>query len=195
MSMAPKDGNIIKDGIAALLRGLVGSPGDTGGSTTAGTVMAKENTIMEMLDEQDAKSIRNMVWKTTETKTETISSSKIGGITFSFEKPVKFRALYVSVTGTTTPSITAPIYFINGENSKMFSLSINFGSSTTACYLFGYRVGSTWTTGLTLQHTTQNSWLPVFDFWITKLTIQIPANSSNYGQIISCCVDYQEGEA
>lgn len=59
MSMAPKDGNIIKDGIAALLRGLVGSPGDTGGSQTSGTVMAKENELLKKVASLDT-SIENL---------------------------------------------------------------------------------------------------------------------------------------
>lgn len=62
MSMAPKDGNIIKDSIAALLRGLVGSPGDTGGSTTAGTMMAKENAIMERIEEARDTIVNQQIW-------------------------------------------------------------------------------------------------------------------------------------
>lgn len=47
--MPPKDWDNIKDGIAALLGSLIGSAEDTGGSQTAGTVMAKENEIMGMI--------------------------------------------------------------------------------------------------------------------------------------------------
>ncbi len=65
MSMAPKDGNIIKDGIAALLKGLVGTPEDTGGSHTAGTVMAKENAILKKigdLTERQKMFSREQIW-------------------------------------------------------------------------------------------------------------------------------------
>ena len=48
--MPPKDWDNIRDGIAALLDRLIGSTGDTGGSQTAGTVMAKENAVLGMAD-------------------------------------------------------------------------------------------------------------------------------------------------
>ena len=65
MSMAPKDGDIIKDGIAALLGSLIGSAEDTGGSQTAGTVMAKENAIMDKISDSEKMQesiLKRQIW-------------------------------------------------------------------------------------------------------------------------------------
>ena len=63
--MPPKDWDNIRDGIAALLDRLIGNTGDTGGSQTAGTVMAKENAILkkiEDLTERQRMFSREQIW-------------------------------------------------------------------------------------------------------------------------------------
>lgn len=63
--MPPKDWDNIRDGIAALLDRLIGNTGDTGGSQTAGTVMAKENAILkkiEDLTERQRMFSRDQIW-------------------------------------------------------------------------------------------------------------------------------------
>lgn len=62
MSMAPKDMDTIKDGIAALLEALVGTTADTGGSQTEGTVMGKENAIMDRIDEARNAIVNQQIW-------------------------------------------------------------------------------------------------------------------------------------
>lgn len=121
MSMAPKDGDIIKDGIAELLGGLIGSTGDTGGTETDGTVMAKENAILGQVNsiKDDVQISNRKLIKQSEKKRfgPVSSTSGITVLEFDFPQPVQFIAICSKLNGEIRAGNAVPIYLINGEDS------------------------------------------------------------------------------
>ena len=179
MSMSPKDGDIIKEGIAALLDMLIGSTGDAEGSLTEGTVFAKENAILQKVAEFSQRTLGNMVLKQSESKTAAMSASSITKINFTFEKAVRIIALYIS--GVNVPQ---SVYIINGEDSFCVNGVSGAGyallvrDNNEHSIRFRAEIGA----GI----------VPLMDIWATQLDCHYAANEANAGKTVSLRMLYQE---
>ncbi len=172
----------------AELAKLIGRAADTGGSQTAGTVFGKENAILETLKEQNAKIFTSMVWKQTAKKAVTTATSGVKILSFSFESPVKFRA--INIEGTIDLGQFASAYFINGESSFTALASI---ASSTARYMIAVDGGSRNRFLLKTSFGERENILQ--DIWITQIDIHFPAVAADKVSTYRANVEYQEGQA
>lgn len=183
--MPPKDWDEVKGIVDALLKGLIGTTKDTGGSQTAGTVMGKENAILKKLAQMDDKVANNMILKQTEYKSVVIPSTGYQTVSFSFAKPVRILGIYLG--SYFKSSTTLPVYIINGENSFQTSLYIeSVGAYYSLVWMGTYRGMPAFRSSVVAQVET----LP--DIWATQLDIQIGANSGTAGSSTNMWVLYQE---
>lgn len=166
----------------------IGLTGDTGGSQTEGTVFGKENAILETLKEQNAKIFTSMVWKQTAKKAVTTATSGVKILSFSFESPVKFRA--INIEGTIALGQFASAYFINGESSFTALASI---ASSTARYMIAVDGGSRNRFLLKTSFGERENILQ--DIWITQIDIHFPAVAADKVSTYKGYVEYQEGQA
>ena len=167
---------------------LIGTTTDIGGSQTAGTVYGKENAILETLKEQNAKIYTSMVWKQTAKKAVTTAMSGVKILSFSFESPVKFRA--INIEGTIDLGQFASAYFINGESSFTALASI---ASSTARYMIAVDGGSRNRFLLKTSFGERENILQ--DIWITQIDIHFPAVAADKVSTYNGYVEYQEGQA
>lgn len=165
----------------------IGTTKDTGGTPKAGTVFAKENTILNSVKGIQASMAQKGALKETGTKRVSYpitDSNKV--MEFDFGKEVQFVALYMKPKLSTDIYGNAhTIYFINGENSlhttlKFLSTSefvypvINIGNATalrTSGLLFGLS-----------NSLGENAALFQFPIYVTKIRIEFVAAAlkSNY---------------
>lgn len=172
----------------AELARLIGQEADTGGSQTAGTVFGKENAILETLKEQNAKIFTSMVWKQTAKKAVTTATSGVKILSFSFESPVKFRA--INIEGTIALGQFASVYFINEESSFTALASI---ANSTARYMIAVDGGSLNRFLLKTSFGERENILQ--DIWITQIDIHFPAVAADKTATYRGYVEYQEGQA
>lgn len=154
----------------------------------AGTVFGKENAILETLKEQNAKIFTSMVWKQTAKKAVTTATSGVKILSFSFESPVKFRA--INIEGTIDLGQFASAYFINGESSFTALASI---ANSTARYMIAVDGGSLNRFLLKTSFGERENILQ--DIWITQIDIHFPAVAADKVSTYRANVEYQEGQA
>lgn len=162
----------------------IGSPNDVGGTETAGTVMAKENAILGMLNGYQSKVKNNMVLKQTETRViKNPGSAGLIDVTFDFKKPV--RIIGIVLTTKWNSQLTIPVYIINGEESFRCGLR----TQNTGIFLL-VRDGN----GLTFWPLWNDTYINhhISDIWATKLNIQGPGGVLAAGSDLSAYVIYQE---
>lgn len=193
MSMAPKDGDIIKDSIAVLLRGIIGTTGDTGGSQTAGSVFAKENEMLRLLHLSLAKG--NMILKKTASKSVTnnqAAGQSYKSLEFSFDKPVRFVGFAMQsamASSSSSTGISKGLHLINGEDS--FSVDMAVKNNT---FLFLQALDNANALTFSPKSTNGSSMTTdvlIPDVWVTKVVLQI-GTSAVYGSTFSGYVIYQE---
>lgn len=164
----------------------IGNPTDTGGSQTAGTVMAKENAIMQMMKDYGSQVKNNMILKQTPQKAITeISANKWPNVEFEFDKPVRIVGIRLSFTLATAGSqFNIPVYIINGEDS--FTARIISDRSSVFAVL-SYISNS----DLAFWGLYQNVHPIPSDIWATRLSIQVGSYAKT-GSTVYAYVVYQE---
>lgn len=160
----------------------IGETDDTGGTETTGTLMAKENAILEMLNKQSNKVKNNMVLKEM-VKSIVLSEGQVSNLSFSFDKPVKFLGLYFdNASGFTAQNI--PTYIINGENSTQITTVF-----VTQRSWYAVRWTGSTRSGYQMSDKIVNAAEIFPDIWLTQLDLHITGSSSGN---TSAKVLYQE---
>lgn len=180
--MLPKDWDEMKGIVDALLKGLIGTTKDTGGSQTAGTVMGKENAILKMVGEVNAVVTSPRRMRITE---HAIASNAEKSILFDFGKTVKFN--YFKFSGGSGKAIgNGTVYFINGEDSISYSINYNPNGETTYVPALISPSSGQHNVGFSYQVTQTSSVIQAkFDFYADK--IQLDFNAGLLGVKISVC--------
>lgn len=165
----------------------IGEPDDTGGSETAGSVMAKENAVLRKVTEFSQRTLGNMVLKQIG-KSSKMPSSGYMDITYEFERPVRIIGIVINPSDTNFSGTFVPTYIINGEDS--FSCS-TYISNRGKLAVFSRNASGGGFQFYGDYQTTVNV-MPV-EIWATQVTLHIPVDDIfSAGSTTYSTIYYQE---
>lgn len=168
----------------------IGKPNDVGGTETEGTVMAKENAILEMLNGYDGKVKNNMILKQTPLKRFTMPSSGILDASVEFEKPVRIVGIYIYGAWKSDNSwaISYLCYVINGEDSYTAQVLPTYKDASIYTFVLNGKSGR-----FALRNGfSASDMVHIEDIWATKLCLNLSTSNMDIGNELRVYVVYQE---